>query len=466
MIDLNMVNQKLAEVIYPVIGKWRNLFHLEAPFGLINDPNGLLFYDGVYSIFFQWNPKGINHANKSWLKVTTKDFVTFTRPVLALAPDTTFDGDGCFSGSGQCIDGKELLFYTSIMMPEGKLAPTQAIAAFNPNTNKYEKKVVVSDIPVGYNTEHIRDPYYFTKNNKHWFIVGAQTENKEGRLLTYQSDNLDDWNLVGEVNIDYTDNAYMWECPNLVELDGHDLLVICPQGLNPGEQDVLRNFNEVGYIIGDFDVNTNTFSSSTPYTLVDTGFEFYAPQIFKDDKRTLMIGWLGLPDKDMHFPTTEHKFSLSIPREIWIEDLKLHQKPIDEMKNLRQAELKFSNQTLNLEQRAAEINIEIPKDVDVTILFEFDSEFCSLEINQNYQMIRIVRQCKYPEKKERHIQLTKPITSLQLFLDETVIEGFVNDGEAAWVMPIFPEAQGTHVVVESTKAVALTGWKLGQIQYK
>ena len=60
---------------FPLEHRWHNRFHLEMPFGLINDPNGLAFYDGKFHIFYQWNPLGVVHKNKCWAHVKTRDFV-------------------------------------------------------------------------------------------------------------------------------------------------------------------------------------------------------------------------------------------------------------------------------------------------------------------------------------------------------------------------------------------------------
>ena len=74
----------------PFSHRWHNRFHLEMPFGLINDPNGLTYYKDEYHIFYQWNPLGVVHKNKCWAHTKTRDFVHYTVPELSLTLTLTF----------------------------------------------------------------------------------------------------------------------------------------------------------------------------------------------------------------------------------------------------------------------------------------------------------------------------------------------------------------------------------------
>ena len=96
----------------PYTDGWHNRFHIDAPFSLISDPNGICKCGDTYHIFCQWNPVPQNqnwHKNKSWMHTTTKDFINYTMPELSLWPSDIYDKDGCHSGCGFVEDGKLLM---------------------------------------------------------------------------------------------------------------------------------------------------------------------------------------------------------------------------------------------------------------------------------------------------------------------------------------------------------------------
>ena len=92
--------------------KKKQLFHLEPPRGLLNDPNGLSYFNGKYYVFFQWNRFAKDHSYKEWGMFTSPDMVRWTFEGSALLPDQTYDMCGTYSGSGLVIDEKLYLFYT------------------------------------------------------------------------------------------------------------------------------------------------------------------------------------------------------------------------------------------------------------------------------------------------------------------------------------------------------------------
>ena len=109
--DRAVINKKVREGL-PFTDRYHNRFHLEMPFGLINDPNGLVRQDGITHIFYQWNPLGVEHKHKSWAHTTTRDFVHYTVPELAMWPSDAHDKDGCYSGCGFVSGGALRIFYT------------------------------------------------------------------------------------------------------------------------------------------------------------------------------------------------------------------------------------------------------------------------------------------------------------------------------------------------------------------
>ena len=141
---------------------WHNKIHLEMPFGLINDPNGLCWHNGKYQIFYQWNPADCKHLNKHWGYTQTADFVNYSVPQLALAPVDYFDKNGCYSGSARSKNGRlEILYTANLKDTQNIRYPRQIFAEKNDDGTFTKKKIAVDDVPAGYTT-HFRDPYMFT----------------------------------------------------------------------------------------------------------------------------------------------------------------------------------------------------------------------------------------------------------------------------------------------------------------
>lgn len=109
--------EKLAEPEkYPV-------FHITAPVGWINDPNGFSLYQGEYHLFYQYHPYDNHWGPMHWGHCKTVDFVRWDRLPCALAPDMDYDGQGCFSGSAIEYEGKHILMYTGVKETEKKMGP-------------------------------------------------------------------------------------------------------------------------------------------------------------------------------------------------------------------------------------------------------------------------------------------------------------------------------------------------------
>ena len=153
------------------------LFHVSAPTGWINDPNGFSFYDGQIHLFYQYQLPA------------------------ALAPDEEYDKAGCFSGSAIEADGKHVLVYTGvtrIKQPDGSEQDRQnQCIAFGDGKDyqKYDKNPVMTGemLPEGCNRVDFRDPKIWKENDTYYMIVGNKNENQIGQVVLCSSKNLTDW---------------------------------------------------------------------------------------------------------------------------------------------------------------------------------------------------------------------------------------------------------------------------------
>ena len=233
----------------PFTDRWHNRFHLEMPFGLINDPNGLVHAGGVTHIFYQWNPLGCEHKHKSWAHTTTRDFVHYTVPELSMWPSDAHDKDGCYSGCGLVEDGRVRVLYTcNAKNAAGVRTPAQRFGTLRDDGTIAKEEIILPTNPAGY-TGHYRDPYVFYRHGRRYLVLGAQREDETGTVLVYEDEGAGHWAPRGEIATKYKEFGYMWECPNLLKFGGYDVLLFCPQGL-PAKEYKYQNRFQSGYLAG------------------------------------------------------------------------------------------------------------------------------------------------------------------------------------------------------------------------
>ncbi|WP_346686655.1 glycoside hydrolase family 32 protein [Megamonas hypermegale] len=432
-----MDNQTLKDNWHAYMNKpsiWHNKFHWEMPFGLINDPNGLCYHDGKYQIFYQWNPAECKHLNKHWGYTETADFVNYSIPQLALAPVDDFDRNGCYSGSARSRNGKlEILYTANLKDAQNIRYPRQVLAAKNSDGTFTKKKIAVDDVPKGYTT-HFRDPYLFTHSGRSFFIIGAQRENLTGCALIYEEIG-GNWILRGELKTDYTDFGYMWECPNLISVDGRDVLVFCPQGIAP-QGHKYNNLYQAGYLIGKFNPDTLEFVHGD-FQELDGGFDFYAPQVLAQPNRNILIGWIGMPEKENEYPTTKEGwlYSLTLPRQLKIKNNTIYQLPVKELDALCRSKQQFNDcRALTLSAPC-----KITLDIDLTCenhwqgKFTIGSDELIISFDKNTQEFCINRDnLTLGGKGRRYFTISvKDNLHLDIYLDTSIIEIYCQNGEKA-----------------------------------
>ena len=430
-----MDNQTLKDNWHAYMNKpsiWHNKYHWEMPFGLINDPNGLCYHDGKYQIFYQWNPAECKHLNKHWGYTETADFVNYSIPQLALAPVDDFDRNGCYSGSARSRNGKlEILYTANLKDAQNIRYPRQVLAAKNSDGTFTKKKIAVDDVPKGYTT-HFRDPYLFTHSGRSFFIIGAQRENLTGCALIYEEIG-GNWILRGELKTDYTDFGYMWECPNLISVDGRDVLVFCPQGIAP-QGHKYNNLYQAGYLIGKFNPDTLEFVHGD-FQELDGGFDFYAPQVLAQPNRNILIGWIGMPEKENEYPTTKEGwlYSLTLPRQLKIKNNTIYQLPVKELDALCRSKQQFNDcRALTLSAPC-----KITLDIDLTCenhwqgKFTIGSDELIISFDKNTQEFCINRDnLTLGGKGRRYFTVSvKDNLHLDIYLDTSIMEIYCQNGE-------------------------------------
>ncbi len=453
-------------------------FHIQPPIGLLNDPNGLVQFNGEYHVFYQWNPWGCEHKNKAWGHLTTKNFITFHQHDVALLPTDSYDKNGCYSGSGFVKDGAVHLIYTGNVKDEnGNRESYQCLARVD-STQGVEKLGVVIDnleIPQGY-TRHFRDPkIWYDEHTHQWVtIFGVQTVDEKGTALLYTSPDARTWTCLGELQTTYTRNfGYMWECPDLLHVDGTDVFIFSPQGLSQQGMEY-ANIYQSGYLLGAFDLATQQMTH-TPFVELDRGFEFYAPQTMLDEQgRTIMIGWMGLPEEEDQ-PTCVNGWvhALTLPRQLNVIDGSLHQQPLKELQSLRR-EVDVQHKKMQIEEKQLfsvdvtyELQLQIPTTTQTGVFAIEFGEHHRFEINFDTQVATLTRGGEYlPGIRQCQLQLEDTL-SMTLYKDTSSVEIFLQDGKEVFTARTFHKQDGK-LTIESSQIIQMdmTYWPLEAIEIK
>ena len=415
-------------------------YHIAPHHGLLNDPNGLSFYNGEHHIFYQWFPLGPVHGLKHWYHVSTKDFIHFRDHGIAMFPDQEYDSHGCFSGSAFPIGEKLFLFYTGNRMLEtGVFEPTQCLATMN-HLQEVKKQGVLVERDNSTFTPNLRDPLVFQREGYFYMIVGAETIDEQGTLALYKGETFGTLSLQGTVDIGVENFGFMWECPNYFEQGEHGVLILSPQGISSPNKYDLKNVFSVVYFVGDkIDVEKNKYKNNG-YIELDKGFDFYAPQTYEDDKdRRILIGWLG--NSKSEYPTDKNRWAhmLTIPRELTINEHKLLQKPIEELKDLRTSSQVLEAKT-TLHSGSFELECEIESEFNITLQNK-DGENIHFSSNgHEYCLDRSNMSELYAEKfgtKRFAIRQIKEKHNIRIFVDHSSIEIFCDSGETVFTSRFF-----------------------------
>ncbi|BEU88414.1 sucrose-6-phosphate hydrolase [Selenomonas sp. TAMA-11512] len=465
--DKKQLDAKIASSM-PVDHPWHNDFHLEMPFGLINDPNGLSFHEGKYHIFMQWNPFGVEHKHKCWSHVETTDFLHYSLPVLALWPTDEHDANGCYSGCGFTEDGELKVLYTCNRREGKTRIPAQRIGTWN-GAEIEKGAILIEKEPAGYGS-HFRDPARYVKDGREYLLLGGQTADERGRALLYERHG-EDAVFLGELR----DFGYMWECPNMFSLAGREILLFSPQGLE-AEERRYQNLYQSGYVVGELDENTCTYTHGA-FEEIDFGFDFYAPQVFQREGRTILYGWMGMPERECEYPTAEYGWmhNLTMPRELTLKDGHIYSRPVREMEALRTGEMRKVEGKIEevALYKKSEIHLKIPlnEQEKICVKLNYGKEQWCLHYDVQAHIMEIDRNAmELGGRGVRRFALrAEECLCIDAYIDKTAVELFFQDGYCAASFNVFPrsdEVQRLTVTAEHELAEgAAVVFELGGFQW-
>ncbi|XP_018320180.1 uncharacterized protein LOC108733496 isoform X2 [Agrilus planipennis] len=288
-----------------------------------------------------------------------------------------------------------------------------------------------------------RDPKVW-KHEDNWYLLMGNQAKENGRVVLYESKDLKNWNYIGVLASSWNGSlGYMWECPDFFKLNESYVLIFSPQGLER-DGDKYANLYQTGYVVGGYCYEYNHFSYGH-FTEMDFGHDFYAMQTMETpDKRRVGVAWMGMWESN--FPESEEGWAgaLTIPRELYLEEGKLIQKPIRETKLLRKSLLFSKLITVNgmeeiCELKAAEIDIDTKLCADIDefgfVLDDQEGLVVKFYLNETDKTFNLDRGDEDPRKTgfEELLYL-----KMQIFLDASSLEVFLNDGEITFTSRIYP----------------------------
>lgn len=429
---------------------WRLGYHIQPSSGLMNDPNGFSYFNNQWHLFYQSFPYGPVHGLKNWTHLTSNDLVNWQDHGPILLPGDAQDSHGAYSGSGIVVDDKLFLMYTGNVRDKDWVRHPKQDGAWLDKNNQLQKIAtpLIDQVKSGF-TDHFRDPQIIEHDGQYYCLIGARKKDDTGHVLVYRAPKVTGpWSYKTELKFTDKPMGYMIECPNLVFVDDKPVLIFCPQGI---PQDVLKHQNIYpnAYVVGEgFEWDKFEFINPSTIKNLDEGFDIYATQAFNaPDGRALSISWIGLPDTTYPSDIEGWAHCYSLVKELKLVGGQLYQQPVVENNQLVEA-------TIDSKEISAQTKISATvNDLEGTIkITTEEAEEIKIIIDAPNGKILVDRtKAGIPFATDfgttRSAKVMNDIKQVDLYLDNTVFELYVNNGELVFTGRIFPE--GKKFFVES-----------------
>lgn len=456
---------------------YRPVYHHTPVYGWMNDPNGMFYKDGVYHLYFQYNPYGSMWGNMTWGHSTSTDLTHWTYEGTAIVPDAW---GAIFSGS--CVVDKDntagfgkgavVAFYTSAKSTPWGDVQSQSMAYSLDNGKtfiKYEHNPILTS------TERdFRDPKVFWyAPGKHWVMMLAVGQ----EMQIYSSGNLKEWKKESSFGAMQGAHGGVWECPDLVEVavEGSKekkWVLIC--NLNPGGP---FGGSAAQYFVGSFDGKKFVNESPTQTKWLDWGKDNYATVTWSNAPagRCIALGWMSNWQYANNVPTTQYRSANTLARDLTLYraggELYLKSKPSPEIKKARAEEKKISTFEVkgNYEVASLLADNKGAYEIEMTIENKGTSKIDFSLMNEKgekvamyYDVVRkqfvmdrsasgIVGFSRdFPAVTVAPVRNTDQI-HLRLFIDRSSVEAFGEDGEYVMTNLVFPAEPYNRMVFSSDK---------------
>lgn len=427
--------------------KFRSIYHHTPVYGWMNDPNGMFYKDGVWHLYYQYNPYGSQWENMTWAHSTSTDLIHWKNHGEVIQPDalgTIFSGSSVVDKENTAGFGKDAVvaFYTS-----AGAAQTQSIAYSTDNGETFKKYVnnpiLTSDVP------DFRDPNVFWNEEvKQWNLILAAGQ----QMNIYSSKNLKDWKYESSFGEGYGNHGGVWECPDLLKM-GDKWVLIC--NINPGGP---FGGSATQYFVGSFDGHKFTCESKPEVTKwMDYGKDHYATVSFSNapDGRIVVLPWMSNWQYANQVPTQQFRSANGLPRDLGLysyngEDY-VSVKPSPEV--FAAFEKKPSGrlqpaayiEVTNIKSNAS---IVLSNDKGERVTMVYDGKNATFSMDRTESGVTDF----HSDFKAKTVAPTNGIIkSMQIFIDRCSIEAFDTEGKVAMTNLVFPSKPYDKIIVKGCK---------------
>ncbi len=447
---------------------YRPQFHYSAPCQWLNDPNGLVYHDGEYHLFFQYHPDGLTWGPMHWGHAVSNDLIYWETLPVALYPD---DNGTIFSGSIVIDENNTAGFGEDAMVAVYSYNTQTQGVAFSIDKGrkwtKYDGNPIMDALAIDF-----RDPKVFWHDETQQWIMSIAA----GREIQFfKSSNLLEWEYLS--NFSVLGTSGVWEVPDLfpLEIDGQTkwILIVSINGGTPA------GGSGTMYFIGHFD--GETFVQDNPQEILwfDYGADNYAGTTFYNapDNRRIHIGWMNNWEYAENIPTSIWRGSMTIPRDLSLvetsDGLRLVQVPISEFEKLHQPtrtqeDITLSDEAIQLEDiqgRMLDVQIDLNPDTAIRSgisIHHNDQSATRIMYNPMVSQVLVQRSSTLGDTNiggfvtvfGAHVELIDEQLHIRILVDESSAEIFVNNGSTVLTSRTFgdPDADGLQLFAEGGEA--------------
>ena len=427
--------------------KFRPIYHHTPAYGWMNDPNGMFYKDGVWHLYYQYNPYGSQWENMTWAHSTSTDLMHWENQGEVIQPDalgTIFSGNSVVDKENTAGFGKDVViaFYTS-----AGNAQTQSLAYSTDNGMSFKKyannPIITSDVP------DFRDPKVFWNDDlKQWNLILASGQ----QMNIYSSKNLKDWKYESCFGEEYGNHGGVWECPDLLKI-GDKWVLIC--NINPGGP---FGGSATQYFVGTFDGHKFTCESKPEVTKwMDYGKDHYATVSFSNapNGRIVVLPWMSNWQYANQVPTQQFRSANGLPRDVSLYNYNgeeyVRVKPSPEVLNAFEQKASGRFQTasyLEVTNIKSNASIVLSNDKDEYVTMVYDGKNGTFSMDRTQSGLTEF----HNDFKSKTIAPTNgTIKGMQIFVDRCSIEAFDIDGKVAMSNLVFPSKPYDKIVAKGCK---------------